>query len=273
MVEKGSLSKLTQWRWAALLAFVVMLVLNGLAGSTTLLGGMNTAQISDSQPNLFAPAGFTFLIWGVIYVLLGTFLLRAFGVTTTEKPHLKDATMVAILQWFTLSSVINSAWIFAWQYEIFWLSVVAIVVLLVVLIKIVTLLDMHAMSARERWLVRVPFGVYFGWITVATIANIVTWLVSIGFDGGGLSAETWTVALLLAGAIIVTLRYKKTRDIAYTVTVLWAYMGIAWKHMSSAGFDGAYPVVITVSLCAVVYFALLSVRALDEQTRATKNES
>ena len=61
--------------WLNLVAFVLMLLVNGLAGSTTILGGKNTAQISDANPTLITPAGYVFSIWGIIYVLLGVFVV------------------------------------------------------------------------------------------------------------------------------------------------------------------------------------------------------
>jgi hypothetical protein len=42
-----------------------MIVLNVLANALP-LGGRTTGEISDAYPNLFAPAGYTFAIWGLI---------------------------------------------------------------------------------------------------------------------------------------------------------------------------------------------------------------
>src|SRR4030066_1403513 len=62
-------------RWVNIIAFVLMVIINGLAGSTTTIGGKNTAQISDANPTLITPAGYVFSIWGIIYLLLGIFVI------------------------------------------------------------------------------------------------------------------------------------------------------------------------------------------------------
>src|SRR5690606_21511929 len=80
----------TLWLWTALVLFIVMLIINGIAGSTTILGGVQTGEVSDIYANLFAPTGFTFSIWGVIYLLLAGFMLRAFTILKPQKPVLKN---------------------------------------------------------------------------------------------------------------------------------------------------------------------------------------
>jgi len=60
-------------RWANIIAFVLMVIINGLAGSTTTIGGKNTAQISDANPTLITPAGYVFAIWGIIYIFARSF--------------------------------------------------------------------------------------------------------------------------------------------------------------------------------------------------------
>ena len=62
-------------RWSNILAFILTVIVNGLAGSTTILGGKVTADISNANPTLITPAGYVFAIWGVIYVLLGAFVV------------------------------------------------------------------------------------------------------------------------------------------------------------------------------------------------------
>lgn len=259
----------TQIKWGILagLMFVVMLGINGIAASTTILGGMTTAEVSDNQPNLFAPAGFTFAIWSVIYLALLVFMVRVSGIWKTAPQRLGSSVMTRLLQLFTISSIINIVWIFAWQYEVFWLSVVLIVGLLVTLVKINTLLDAQKLSVSEAVAVRMPFRLYFGWITIATIANIVTWLVSMGWNGGGIEPAVWMVILLFAGAVIVSLRAARVHDVAFLAVAAWAYFGILGKHISENGFDNAYPVIVTVASLLTLYFVILAVNAANQQIR------
>jgi len=62
-------------KWLNIIAFVAVVIVNGLAGSTTIIGGQDTAQVSDENFTLITPAGYTFAIWGIIYVLLGVFVI------------------------------------------------------------------------------------------------------------------------------------------------------------------------------------------------------
>ncbi len=234
-----------QRRVIAAAAFVAMLVLNGLAGSTTLLNNQNTAAISDKNVTLFTPAGYTFAIWGVIYLLLGAYTAYQLGWFAKKKSDKLDVqTIEAITPYFIASSVLNWLWILAWQYEILWMSVLLIVGMLYSLIKIEEILKDKDMSMRERTLVKNPFSIYFGWITVATIANICTWLVSIKWDAWGLSPVFWTVGLLIVGAFVGLAGMLRNINCAYGAVFIWAYLGILAKHVSDAGWNDQYPMVI-----------------------------
>lgn len=99
-----------------------------------------------------------------------------------------------------------------------------------------------------------PFSVYFGWITVAAIANITVFLVSIGWNGFGIADDVWTSSILLVGALIGILRMCKDKNIAYGMVLVWAYLEILLKHVSSAGFGGQYPsVIVTAIICLTLF--------------------
>lgn len=101
---------------------------------------------------------------------------------------------------------------------------------------------------------RLPFSVYFGWITVATIANITVFLVSINWSGWGISDQIWTIVILLVGVIIGILRGLKDKNIPYITVLIWAYAGILLKHISELGFSGQYPNIITTLIISMVLF-------------------
>lgn len=252
----------TTWRWTALVTYIAMLVVNGLAGSTTLLGGKNTAEVSDAYPNLFAPAGLTFAIWGVIYLLLGLFFFRAFEIWQTKEPTLPNRKFNRLLRLFSLSSVLNISWLFAWQYEVLGLSVVLMAALLVTLGYVHSVTTSEKLSRVERFAVRTPFSVYFGWITVATIANITAWLVSIDWNGWGISDVTWTSIILAVGAAIGTVAALYRNDWVYLLVLVWAYFGILYQHLSPEGFAGQYDsVVVTLSVLLGLLLAALPIIA------------
>lgn len=265
------------WVWVAFVAYLAMLIVNGLAGSTMLIGGQNTAMVSDTYGNLLTPAGVTFAIWGVIYVLLGILFFRLFGVWKTANPQLPARATNKMLKWFTVSSVLNICWLFAWQYELLGLSVVLMLGLLATLAHIHRLVSSQQLSRSERVAMRAPFSVYFGWITIATIADITAWLVSIDWSGWGISPTTWTVVILSVAAVVGIIAGVVRRDSVYLLVFVWAYFGILIKHMSSSGFDGRYSgiivalsILIAILLAATVLVATISaaLRAISWKTIA-----
>ena len=98
--------------------------------------------------------------------------------------------------------------------------------------------------------------VYFGWITVATIANATVLLVSTGWNGFGLPEATWTIVILAVGALIGVATLLRFQDIAYGLVLIWAYAGILIKHTSASGFSNQYPgVIVAVNICLALFIA------------------
>jgi hypothetical protein len=237
----------------SVIAFVVMVAVNALANILP-INGITTGAVSDAYPNLFAPAGVTFSIWGVIYLLLGIYsvyqLVQVFG------PGSPPVWLTRINSYFLTSSLINILWIFAWHYQLIWLTVVLMLGLLMLLIKIADTIRREELLQRQKLLIKVPFGVYFGWITIATIANITTFLVSIGWNGSRAPSTYWTISVLLVGSAISIGRMLKDSNIAYGLVPIWAYAGIMLKHTSSSGFNNAYPTIIVTTLVCLGVLAL-----------------
>jgi hypothetical protein len=232
------------------LAYIAMVAVNALA-TILPINNRTTGEISDSYPNIFAPAGITFSFWGIIYLLLGAYVVyQVVQLFTSRKPRSAQATQIQLF--FALSSVINIAWIFAWHYDWIGVSVLLMLGLLATLIKIADLTKTAKLPAREKTLTKVAFGVYFGWITVATIANITTYLVKLGWNGFGLPDAFWMILVLIVGVIISVWRTWKDRNLAYGLVPIWAYGGIWLKHTSPQGFDGEYESVIAVVVVCLV---------------------
>ncbi len=214
----------TFMKWLNVVAFVLTVLVNGLAGSTSIIGGKNTGDVSDANPTLITPAGYVFSIWGIIYILLGIFVV--FQAWPRDE---QNDVQRRIGPWFALSSLLNIAWLFLWQFEVLSLSVVFMFLLLATLILIYTRLGIGkaVVALREKLAVHVPFSVYLGWITIASIANVAATLVSVGWDGLGISEETWAI-LIIVVAVLLTLLVVATRtDVAYGLVIIWALAGIA----------------------------------------------
>lgn len=235
---------------STLAAYVLMIAVNYLAVALP-LGGRDTGAISDSYPNLFAPAGYAFSIWGLIYTLLGAYVIY-------QLRREKDDVVGKVNRIFILNALLNASWIVAWHYDLIWLSVIIMAGLLFTLIRIIDILRISNLTRKERYLVRLPFSIYFGWITVATIANITVFLVYIGWKGFGLSESFWTIAVLLIGTLIGSWRMLRDRSAAYGLVLIWAYGAILVRHLSDSGFADRYPSVIwTVTLCLLVFLGTI----------------
>lgn len=233
------------------LSYLGMIAVNFLANALP-IAGKNTGEISDAFPNLFTPAGITFSIWGLIYLLLGAYVIYFIS----KKDSINEVLFEKIAKLFTLSSLTNIAWIFCWHYGLVFVSVLLMLLMLVSLILIATAIAKEKLNVKEKIFLSLPFSVYFGWITVATIANITALLVDLSWSGWGISDVTWTVVILLVGALIGIIRGLKDRNIPYLLVFVWAYFGILFKHNSVDGFSGEYPVIINTALFAMALFVL-----------------
>lgn len=232
-----------------LFSYLGMIVVNFLAVALP-IAGKTTGELSDAYPNLFTPAGITFSIWGLIYLLLGVYVVYYL----IKKDEVNKGVFDKVAKLFILSSVANMAWIFAWHYEVVSLSVLIMLVMLVSLIMIAGIINKEKLSTKEEFCLRLPFSVYFGWITVATIANITAFLVRLSWNGFGLAESIWTIIILLVGAAIGILRAVKDKNVYYILVFVWAYYGIYTKHISEAGFSRQYPSVINTTLVAIALF-------------------
>lgn len=229
-------------QWVTVLTFVLMVAINGLANALP-INGVNSGEVSDSYPNLFAPIGFTFSIWGVIYTLLLIYtvyqLLAFFREGFDKGPELRRINL-----YYSAGSVINAAWIFAWHYRQIGISLILMMGILVSLIGIAMIQKDMQWTMRTYVVSRLPFSIYFGWITVAAVANVTTFLVSVGWNRFGIDEALITVVILIVAAVIGIAAIRFYGDMAYGTVFLWAYSGILAKHLSPSFFKGQYVSVI-----------------------------
>jgi benzodiazapine receptor len=212
------------------LLVVATLVVNALANIIP-FNGKNTGAISDQFHVYFVPAGYVFAIWGLIYVGL-----IAFGVYQALPSQRDNPRLRSVDGFFVLASLANMLWLLLWHYEQFVATLAVMLVLLASLIGIYLRLGTGRtqVSTAETWLVRLPFSIYLGWITVATIANVTEVLDYLKWNGFGVAPETWMLIVLGAVYVIATLMNLTRRDVAYTLVILWALIGIVVKQADVA---------------------------------------
>ena len=236
-----------------IVAFGLTIALNVMATSIP-LGGQTPPEISAKYPSLFTPAGFTFSIWGVIY--LGLMLFIIYQALPAQR---NNASLGSISIFFKVNCVANAAWILAWHYDFLILSVLIMMCILTTLVGIYISLDCNRTTAPrvERMLVHLPFRLYTAWISVAAIANISTVQTAMGWDNVGTDAITWTLLkLALAGAIGASVIARKG-DIAFILVVAWAAFGISVKQAATLDVAGA---AFSLSILAVMLAVFASIR-------------
>jgi hypothetical protein len=240
---------------AVIVAVAATLIVNGLANALP-LNGQTTAEISDRFDVLFVPAGFVFSIWGLVYLAL-----IAFGTFQALPRQRSDPRLSRVRGPFLLSSLANIAWLFTWHYEFFLLSMPVMLTLLASLAVIYDRLELGkgGVTTFERWCVDVPFSLYMGWISVATIANAADVLDYIGWSGWGVAPAVWAVVMLVISGGLAIFMALFRRDVVFVLVVMWALLGIGIKQ-----FD--VPLVSVTSFAVgaalALVLALLGVRSM-----------
>ncbi|MHC1719807.1 MAG: tryptophan-rich sensory protein [Clostridiaceae bacterium] len=249
------------------LTYLIMVAVNAMANILP-INGQGTGQVSDAYPNLFAPAGITFAIWGLIYVLLASYAVYQTELFQKNKGYLKKNFLDKIGIYFSISSIANAIWIYSWHYQIIVLSMLLMLMILFCLVSITKLIINADLSNTDKIFIKLPFSIYFGWITVATIANATVLLVSIGWDGFGLSQTIWTVIMIFAGAAIGLATMLRNKDIAYGMVIIWAYTGILFKHIAAGGFNGQYPQVIAAAGTCIVLLVFGAIQLIAKREKS-----
>lgn len=237
---------------AVVVAFILTIAVNALANILP-IGGMTTGELSDLYDVLIVPAGYVFSIWSLIYLGLGSYVIFQSFPSQRTNPRLR-----AIGWPFVISCILNSSWIVAWHYQYVGLSVLVMLGILLSLATIYVRLSHahHIASRAERITTHWTFSVYLGWITVATIANISTFLVSIGYGGQPLTPALWSAILLGIATCIGLYFVLKQRDIAYALVLVWAFIGIFVKFGDTplVGYTAATTAVILVVVIGLSLF-------------------
>ncbi|MED4633477.1 tryptophan-rich sensory protein [Peribacillus frigoritolerans] len=234
-----------------LIFYLFVVTMNFLANFLP-LNGQTSGEISDKLHVVFTPAGYVFSIWGLIYFLLAIWVFRQFLSKHQNSPAYK-----ASFPWFALSCVLNGAWLLAWHYEHFLLSVFIIIALLVTLMVIYTNIKKVGHTTFDLF----PFSVYTGWVSVATIADISHYLTYIRWDGFGVSESTWTIVLLIAATILAFVFAGKNRDWCYPLVFVWAFIGIGIRNSS------AYPVITDISYILATITFIISITIFIKSRR------
>jgi hypothetical protein len=207
------------------IAAAVATILVNVMANVIPYNGKTTAQISDSFAIYFVPAGYVFAIWGLIYVAILAYVYYQFKYTkVSDIKHIDE-----INAWFLISCLGNSVWIILWHYDYYIATFFMMAMLLISLIG--AYLEIKKIKKQDRkffWMVKAPFSLYLGWISVATIANISAILFSVGIDGGD-NAVLWAAIMMVVAGILAVVMVLREKDYIYPGVIIWALIGIAVK--------------------------------------------
>ncbi len=251
-----------------ILVFLGVVAVNYAANAVP-IGGVDTGEVADMYPNLFTPAGFTFSIWGVIYLLLlGFAIYQARDLFSSQKIEMPFMNSIGYL--FFITCLLNIGWIFTWHYLLPGLSLIIMILFLLTLIKIYVNLGVgfQQVNRGESILVYLPFRIYLGWITIATIANVTAWLVHIGWDGFGIPGDIWTV-VVIAAAVVITMAFLKLRhDVVIGLVSIWSLFGILMKRLDTEPVEMTVVIAVVIALAIIgIYTAITAARSLMTETK------
>jgi benzodiazapine receptor len=243
------MSKDTLRQFANFLSVILALTVNILA-SVLPLNGQNTGKISDRFQVFFVPAGYVFAIWGIIYIGWIAFTIYQFLPAQKENPRLQRLGYL-----FALSGIFNAAWLFCWHYNQFGLSVLVMLTLLGLLITGYLKLNVgrESINSAEKWCVDIPFSVYLGWITVATVANVTDYLYFIGWNGFSIAPQVWAVIMLIVASLLGAAMSVMRHDSGYVFVLVWSFVGIAVKQSAAPLVANSAWVLALVALGLAVF--------------------
>jgi len=244
---------------SVVIALIITIAVNIMSNALP-FNGLSAPEIADSFDVYFVPAGYVFSIWSVIYLGLIAYAVFQLIPAQRENPRLRQTGW-----WFALSCAANSIWLYLWHYGYFALSVVTMLTILISLIFIYQRLGVgrQAVSAGERWLVHLPFSLYLGWITVATIANITAFLDFINWNGFGIAPEIWAIIMLVVAIAVAGLIAYSRQDIAYLLVLIWAFIGIGVEQSDT-------PQVANAAYLAAAVVAIFVILVIIQKFRQTR---
>ena len=234
---------------SAILAIWGSFIGSGAAGGTPIQNASGGALAADATP--IAPDGPAFGIWMPIYLGLIAYATWQFLPAQTT-----DARQRTLGYPVAASLILNAAWILSIQFDLLALSVPVIVLLLAVLIRAFRL----TLASRPKNLVETivadgMIGLYLGWVSIATAANVTAVLVAAGFGGFGINADVWAVGVIaVAGLAGVLIALSGRGRLAPAASLCW---GLAW--VAVARFTGTLLSTPTAIAALVAVVVILTV--------------
>ncbi len=234
------------------LFLLVTLVINTL-GALGLINGLSQKQISDMYVTLITPSPATFSIWSIIYSLL---LISVIVMIVKKNDPYYESAVNQISVFFRISCILNIAWIVAFSYVQIELSVIFILGFVITLSLIC--MELLKVNYGNHWLLPLSFGIYTGWLFIATVVNTAAMLVKLKWNGFGVADDIWAIVILVIAILLVVVVLSKIRNAAFPLPIAWAYFGIYQFLNAPEGFKGEFSLLQNIALVGVVVLLVLA---------------
>jgi len=243
---------------------VILMIAANIVFEIIPLNGISTAQVSNAHDTILTPPGFTFAIWGLIYLGLLAGVLFQTGLFYTRKDADNPDLAYAVKALIPVVCIIDIVWLVMWHYELVLLSLIAIVLLWIALVFIYVRLFPEIRTTKERLLLLYPISIFLAWISSASLLNLTILIHDSSSDMLGLGMLPWSIAVLLILFAISEVFIIKYADYAFGLTSLWAFAGIITRFFS-AGEDSSNLMIMVVlaSFLAGMLLLSLAIRALS----------
>ncbi len=245
------------WMILAGAAFLVMIYINYLS-VTGQINGMYTGQVSALYPTYFTPAGYTFSIWGIIYLFNIAFIIYALIGTFF---HPNDYPPLRILQMYFVTCLLNSGWIIAWHYQAILVCMVLMIFLLIVLYTIYQEVTAEYERFVPQYIVAViPFSLYLGWIVVATLANFAVLINDLKWVGMDFPAAYLATGLIVLATVLNIYILIKKKDLFFALVFLWSAMGIISARRAEGTAEAHIVAIAALSGMVLVFLCMIFMR-------------
>ncbi|VDN47163.1 conserved membrane protein of unknown function [Petrocella atlantisensis] len=247
--------KLKTKSWINAILLVFTLIVNAM-GAMGIINGLSQKEVSDMYPTLITPAPSTFSIWSVIYTFL---IISIIVMILKNKDAYYEQAINEISFLFWSSCALNIVWIVSFSYNLIGLSTIFIFAFLIIMVLIVERIG--KIQTKNHFLLPITFGLYSGWLFIATVVNIAAWLVKIEWGRFGISEEIWSSVILLVAIGLTLMVLLKTKNAIFPIPIAWAYFGIHNNLLALEGFQGKYNLLPNVALIGIVL--LIGVSAIQ----------
>lgn len=242
----------TKKAWINGLFFAVTLLVNTF-GALGLINGLSQKEISDMFITLITPSPFTFSIWSVIYSLLIVSVI----IMIVKKDTYYKSAVNQISTLFRISCILNIAWIIAFSYVQVELSVLLIFGFVITLSLIC--MNLLKVDDGKHWLLPLSFGIYTGWLFIATVVNTAAMLVKLQWNGFGIADDIWAIIILIVAIALVVAVLLKNKNAVFPIPIAWAYFGIYQFLTAPEGFKGQYSLLDFIVLAGMGILIALAI--------------